>query len=194
MSKPQHIIVIDADWLDILAKDARSHFSSRIGRNLPPVELCSLVSGMLFHCSPESEGKGCANHVVLVHSEGLKRFQDVEVRMDGNRTLATLADINGIRFADTMGDTTIEICPTKGMVSNTDALVDATLTLAQEKEVTTIGVLPYEEERNNVLSRLSSLPDGKSHSLFCLNAGTADANIIFFLLMALGVSEKELQM
>lgn len=182
------VVLIDADYLGQVATDLAAHFSSRIGRTLPPADLCRWLNCIAL----DSDITPGANRVqaVFIHkkeSPSLSSFTPSEYA----------AELNAQAFKDHIAEFELLSYPVEDIVSFHDFFTQSLTTVADTKEAKRVIVVADTAAFGDDIKRISANTDEKQFSVFSMQpfeAKDVNAQILgYSLISALGIKADELK-
>ena len=192
----ENIIIVDAEYVDKVAFYLIVNFERMIGRRIPPADLarwidCVALDGGLRPADTSQEATAQTS-VIFLHEQATKAF-------DNFKPAQFQPEINGMAFADGLGEFLLTTVNDEGLTTKTELLADIVQTALGQSEVKRIMIVPDGEDDDTIATLRHTLrlaTDDKRVTLFAMQpvaGGSYRQEILGYSLMnALGIRSDEL--
>ena len=201
----EHVILVDADYVDKVAFDLTVNFERMIGRRIPQADMarwleCVALDGGL---RPMDHGDGSADPSSKVDCDHQNRPQVIQVvllhkqsKMD-NFAPGSYAELDGKAFESRLGEFLLSCVPVEDLTTMDDLFVDSMQVIANAAEVKRLIVVPNAEHiYNKVRDGLRHANPDKHVTVLAMQpmeGGNFRQEILGYSLMAaLGIRSDEL--
>ena len=187
----ENVMLVDADYVDMVAFNLIVNFERMLGRRIPKADLakwvdCVALDGGLRACGHETL-------VVLAH-------QKSKAQLDNFAPGNYADELDGKAFKDHLGEFVISAIPIEAIADSEDYLTEALRLVTAQKKVKRVMVIPNAEDPyiynkvREVLNRVDD--DEKRITVFAMEpkpGGNFRQEILGYSLMAaLGISADEI--
>lgn len=182
------VLLIDAGYIDRVATDLRRHFSTHIGRPLPPVDLSVLLECLALDAGFHKEDSKL--QVIFLYEDNAKILKSC--------TPASLdTALNNVAFQGKYSEFLLSSFPTNDLVGIESLYQDMLQVIANAAEVKELLIIPHEQQYLPYLwTDIEQIAKDKKVILFGMNPPTEQQvsfeMLGFSVLRALGVSPSEI--
>ena len=182
------VVLVDADYLDVLAFDLIENLGRMLNRRLPSADLCHWVD-----CALLDGGLRPGKNEVQVH---FLHSKDKAVLQHFQPSRLT-DDINGLSFDDNLGHVSLFAFPVEEVVNADEFFLQSLTMLADAKEIENLMVVGDMHAYGQAVKDICGQTGGKQITLFTMEPqegrGFSQEILGYSLMSALGISSDELR-
>ena len=182
------VILIDADYLDMIAEDFSINFGRILNRVLSKADLCHLLNCIVLDSGIQPGDNKIQVH--FLHSKG-KESLDYFIPSHFEQ------DLSGLSFIDNIGCFRLFTFPVEEIVSMEEFFLQSMTMLADAKEIENLMVVGNMDAYGEDAKKICSKTDGKKITLFSVMSpidsgeGFSKAILAYPLMSALGIRSDE---
>lgn len=185
----KNVMLIDAAYLDRVAKDLSKHFGEALGRKLQKADL-----PVLLECLALDAGLRMGENAIQVLFIYDKESKIMKAVQPGNLE----KELNDVAFKSQLGEFSFHSFEPSDMTDREELFLESLKLVADAKEVERLLVIPAEGEYDDKVSALINKVNGKEHiAVFTMNPPTEEVSYLwemlgFAILQSLGIKADEL--